>query len=88
MPKIKYPKELKIKVLTDYEECKDAKLVAQRHGITPNQVWQWKAVENARPRKEEEKAFRALKKKNLELETENALLREIVKKTAMVMPLV
>lgn len=46
MPKKKYSPELKAQVLAEYEETKDAKLVAAKHGILPKQVWQWKAVEN------------------------------------------
>lgn len=87
MPKQKYSSELKAQVLAEYEESGDAKAVALKHGIEPKQVWQWKAVMKARPKKEEELAFRQLKKELADARQENALLREIVKKTAMVMPL-
>jgi transposase-like protein len=87
MPKQKYSPELKSQVLTEYEESGDAKAVAKKHGIEPKQVWQWKAVAKAKPKRDGEAAFRKLKRENAELQQENALLREIVKKTAMVMPI-
>ena len=42
MPKMKYSPELKAQVLAEYEECGDAKIVAQKHGVEPKQVWAWK----------------------------------------------
>jgi len=78
---------LKEQVVFDYEETKDAKLVAAKHGVTAKQVWQWKSLADSAPERDAQKAFRALKKQNAELIEENALLREIVKKTALVMPL-
>lgn len=87
MPKLKYSAELKEQVLSDYEQTRDATLVAKKHGITPKMVWQWKAVVNARPKKQEELEFKKLKRENAKLLMENSLLREIVKKTAMVMPI-
>ena len=87
MPKMKYSPELKAQVLAEYEECGDAKIVAQKHGVEPKQVWAWKTLAKARPKREEELAFRKLKREHAKLVQENALLREIVKKTAMVMPI-
>ncbi len=87
MPKMKYSTELKEQVLADYEATKDAILVAKKHGITPKIVWQWKAVVNARPKKQEELEFKKLKRENAKLLMENSLLRDIIKKTAMVMPI-
>lgn len=87
MPKKKYSRELKEKVLAEYAESGDAKLVAARHGISHKQVWQWKAVQKMKPEKDQERLVHKLKKELAIKEEENALLREIVKKTAMVMPI-
>ncbi len=86
MPKMKYSSELKGQVLADYESTKDAVLVEKKHGITPKIVWQWKAGVN-RPKKQEELEFKKLKRENAKLLMANSLLRDIIKKTAMVIPI-
>lgn len=87
MPKRKYSAELKAQVLAEYEETGNAKSIAAKHGLEAKQVWQWKAIAKARPEKEKEIAFKKLKKELAESQLENSLLREIIKKTAMVMPI-
>ncbi len=87
MPKIKYSQELKSQVLADYEKTKDAKTVSAKYGVPPKIIWQWKAIANKAPERDVEKEFKKLKNEVTRLEMENSLLREIVKKTAMVMPI-
>ncbi len=87
MPKMKYSPELKAQVLAEYEECGDAKIVAQKHGVEPKQIWAWKTLAKARPQRDAETAYKNLQREHAKTLQENALLREIVKKTAMVMPI-
>ena len=87
MPRTKYPKELKEAALIDYELTKDAKSVAAKHGVTPAHVWQWLAVKRKRPMVEEKNLIKKLQRELKFQQEENRLLREIVKKTAQVMPI-
>ena len=84
---MKFSKELKSQVLADYEKTNDVKAVSAKYGVTPKCIWQWKSVQKSTPKKEADKEFKSLKKELARLELENSLLREIVKKTAMVMPI-
>ena len=87
MPREKYSKELKEKVVMEYGECRDAKVVADRYGILPKQVWTWVCLQKKKPMIDEKNLINRLQKKLHEKEEEIRLLREIVKKTAMVMPI-
>lgn len=87
MAKKRYSPELRRQVLKDFNETKDAALVAEKLGIPIHVVYRFKREEQSAPEINKDKKIKELRTQLDEKELEVKILRELLKKTYQVMPI-
>lgn len=76
-----YTKELKEQVLKEVKDTGNMALVARKHGISYPTVVSWVGSERKAPVRKRKKEQKQLESKLKDLELENRILKELLKKT-------
>lgn len=87
MSREKYSPELKAQILKDLEETRDVGLVSQRHGVPRHAIYRFKRDALIPPGVNKDKLLKQKEKELQDMELENKILRELLKKTYQVMPI-
>ena len=77
----KYSDELKTQILKEVEEVGVIAVVARKHGIDPKNIHNWLRVQKNKPKLDQARELRELRKKLDDAELENLVLKELLKKT-------
>lgn len=77
----KYSEEIKAQILKEVEEVGVIATVAKKHGIDPKNIHNWLRVRKNKPKMEQARELRELRKKLDDAELENLVLKELLKKT-------
>lgn len=80
-----YSPEFKAQVTKEAIETNNTALVASKHGLAQKTVYNWFSKEINKGANTKKKDLKALEKKNQELELENRILKELLKKTTNVL---
>jgi transposase-like protein len=76
-----YTPEFKAQVTKEAIETNNTVLVASKHGLSQSTVYNWFSKEVNKESTTKKKDFKTLQKKCQELELENRILKELLKKT-------
>lgn len=79
-----YSPEFKAQVVKDTIETDNTTLVAKKHGISQRTVYNWYSKEINKDSNTKKKAQKSIEKRNKELELENQILKDLLKKTVHV----
>ena len=77
----KYSEELKMQILKEVEEVGVIATVAKKHGIDSKNIHNWLRVRKNKPKLDQARELRELRKKLDDAELENLVLKELLKKT-------
>lgn len=80
-----YTPEFKAQVTKEAIETNNTALVASKHGLAQKTVYNWFSKEVNKGTNIKKKDLKTLEKKNQELELENRILKELLKKTTNVL---
>ena len=76
-----YSEELKMQILKEVEEVGVIATVAKKHGIDSKNIHNWLRVRKNKPKLDQARELRELRKKLDDAELENLVLKELLKKT-------
>lgn len=79
--KSKFSDELKDQILKEVETVGVIATVARKHNIDPKNIHNWLRVRTNKPKLDQARELRELKKKLEDAELENLVLKELLKKT-------
>lgn len=77
----KFSEELKVQILKEVEEVGVIATVAKKHAIDPKNIHNWLRVRKNKPKLDQARELRELRKKLDDAELENLVLKELLKKT-------
>lgn len=77
----KFSEELKVQILKEVEEVGVIATVAKKHAIDPKNIHNWLRVRKNKPKLDQARELRELRKKLEDAELENLVLKELLKKT-------
>jgi len=77
----KYSDELKIQILKEVEEVGVIATVAKKHGMDPKNIHNWLRARKNKPKLDQARELRDLRKRLDDAELENLVLKELLKKT-------
>ena len=77
----KFSEEFKTQILKEVEEVGVIATVAKKHSIDPKNVHNWLRVRKNKPKLDQARELRELRKKLEDSELENLVLKELLKKT-------
>lgn len=77
----KFSEELKVQILKEVEEVGVIAMVAKKHAIDPKNIHNWLRVRKNKPKLDQARELRELRKKLDDAELENLVLKELLKKT-------
>lgn len=77
----KFSEELKVQILKEVEEVGVIAMVAKKHAIDPKNIHNWLRVRKNKPKLDQARELRELRKKLEDAELENLVLKELLKKT-------
>lgn len=77
----KFSEELKQQILKEVEEVGVIVTVAKKHGINAKTVHNWMRTHKNKPKLDQARELRELRKKLDDAELENLVLKELLKKT-------
>ena len=79
----KYSDELKNQILKEVEEVGVIDVVARKHGIDPKNIHNWLRARKNKPKLDQARELRELRKKLDDAELENLVLKELLKKNLL-----
>ena len=79
-----YDKELKTKIMNESIECGNIGVVAKKYKIPPSTIHTWFKKSKKKITLDNNKIFKSLKKEISNMELENKILKELLKKTYLV----
>lgn len=77
----KFSEELKVQILKEVEEVGVIATVAKKHAIDPKNIHNWLRIRKNKPKLDQARELRELRKKLDDAELENLVLKELLKKT-------
>ncbi len=77
----KFSEELKMQILKEVEEVGVIATVAKKHDIDPKNIHNWLRARKNKPKLDQARELRELRKKLDDAELENLVLKELLKKT-------
>lgn len=84
MGRITYSPEFKAQVTKEATETNNTALVAKKHGLSQRTVYNWFSKDVNKESNIKKKTNKSIEKRNKELELENQILKDLLKKTVHV----